>query len=83
MMDWILEQMGTQEIGWVLIVAQFFAVEFKALFNKTKGDTWSEVVRFIFGFSKRQQAQGWGMRARRGSFWALAAWFTGHIAFGW
>ena len=79
MIDWL----GTDEIGWVLIVLQFFAVEFKALFNREDGDTWSEVLRFVFGFSKRQTAQGWGMRARRGSFWALAVWFTGHIAFGW
>ena len=38
-METILNAMGTQEVGWVLIIAQFFAVEFKALFNKTKGDT--------------------------------------------
>ena len=74
---------GTDSILWIAFAAQFFAIEFKALFNKEKGDTWSEVLRYIFGFSKRQTDQGWSMRARRGSFWAMAIWFTGHIAFGW
>jgi len=82
-MDWLTSVIGTKEVMWVFIVIQFFAVEFKALFNKEKGDTWSEVLRYVFGFSKRQKDQGWSMRARRGSFWAIAAWFTGHIAFGW
>lgn len=73
---------GTSTPMWLLLIAQFFAVEFKALFNKKRGDTWSEVVRFVFGFSKRSQAQGWGMRARRGSFYAITAWWFAHIAFG-
>ena len=79
----MIDLIGTDEWGWVAIVVAFFAIEFKALFNKERGDTWSEVLRYIFGFSKRSQAQGWGMRARRGSFWLLAIWFTGHIGFGW
>ena len=84
MMETILNAMGTQEAGWVLIIAQFFAVEFKALFNKEKGDTWSEVLRYVFGFSKRAKgSQGWWMIARRGSFYALATWFTVHIGLGW
>lgn len=68
---------------WVVWIAQFFAIEFKALFNKQQGDTLSEVIRFVFGFSKRSQTQGWGMRARRGTFYAFCGWFVGHIIDWW
>lgn len=78
----MMDLIGMDGYGWVIMVLQFLALEGTALFNKKKGDTWSEVVRFVFGFSKRSQAQGWGMRARRGSFYAIMAWFTAHIGFG-
>ncbi len=65
---------------WVVWVVAFFAIEFPALFNKKRGDTWSEVLRFIFGFSKRAgDTQSWGMRWRRISFYGFSAIFTAHI----
>lgn len=68
---------------WVVWIIQFFAIEFKALFNRKDGDTLSEVIRYIFGFSKRAgDLQSAGMRWRRGGFWAFSAWFIAHIAFG-
>ncbi|HNP65788.1 MAG TPA: hypothetical protein PKH39_17785 [Woeseiaceae bacterium] len=68
---------------WVVWIAQFIAIEVPALFNKKDGDTWSEVLRYIFGFSKRAgDIQSHGMRARRVSFYAVSAWFIAHIS-GW
>lgn len=71
------------EPAWAVWIAQFFAIEFKALFNKKDGDTLTEVVRFIFGFSKRSQTQPWGMRGRRASFWLFTAWLIPHFATDW
>ena len=79
----MMEYLGTDQIGWVAIIVAFLTLEFKALFNKERGDTWSEVLRYLFGFSTRQQATGWRRRIRQGSFWVLAIWFTGHISMGW
>lgn len=67
---------------WVVMLGLFFAIEVPAIFNKKKGDTLSEVIRFAFGFSKRSQVQGTAMKWRRGSFYAFCAWFLAHIAFG-
>jgi len=67
---------------WVVSLGLFFAIELPAIFNKKKGDTLSEVIRFAFGFSKRSQVQGTAMRFRRGSFYAFVAWFVAHIAYG-
>ena len=69
---------------WIIWGLLFVAIELPALFNKKPGDTLSEVVRYIFGFSKRAgDTQSWGMRARRGGFYLLSGWlflhFTGHI----
>ncbi len=80
-MDWI-NLIGTDQAIWPIMLFQFLVVEFKALFNKQRGDTLSEVIRYIFGFSKRSAAQGWWMRGRRLSFWALFAWFGAHIGLG-
>ena len=67
---------------WVVMLGLFFAIEVPAIFNKKKGDTLSEVIRFALGFSKRSQVQGTAMKWRRGSFYAACAWFIAHIAFG-
>ncbi len=79
----MIEQLIQDGPLWVVWVLQFLVIEVRALFNKKPGDTWSEVLRFIFGFSKRAGAlQSNGMRARRGSFYVLSGWFVGHIS-GW
>ncbi len=71
-------------IGWALWFVMFMAIEIPALLNKKRGDTLTEVIRYWFGFSKRAgDKQSWGMRARRGSFYAFSIWFFGHIAYGW
>ncbi len=67
---------------WLVWIGLFFTIEASALFNKKKGDTLSEVLRFALGFSKRSQVQGTAMKWRRGSFYAFCAWFVAHIAFG-
>lgn len=65
---------------WVAWIVAFFAIEVPALFNKKKGDTLSEVVRYIFGFSKRAgDLQSNGMRIRRGSFYVLSAALIWHF----
>jgi len=65
----------------IILIVQFFAIEFYALFNKKRGDSWSEVLRYIFGFSKRAgDIQSTGMKVRRLSFYGLAAWFVLHIS---
>jgi hypothetical protein len=65
---------------WVAWMAAFLAIELPALFNKKDGDTWSEVVRFIFGFSKRAgDLQSKGMKLRRGSFYVLSAALIWHF----
>lgn len=81
-MDGLEQLIGTDWWGWILVIALFFGLEFKALFNKERGDTWSEVLRYVFAFSKRSDAQGWRKWIRRGSFFGLAIWFTAHIGFG-
>jgi hypothetical protein len=77
-----MDLIGTDEVGWLLLAGWFFTLEFQTLFNKKRGDTWSEVLRYVFGFSRRQTDTGWSLYARRGIFFALAGWFTAHIAFG-
>jgi len=67
---------------WVVMLGLFVAIEAPAIFNKKKGDTLSEVIRFAFGFSKRSQVQGTAMKWRRGAFYAFCIWFTAHIGFG-
>ena len=76
----MFEQIMSDGPLWVLWILQFFAIEVPALFNKKKGDTWSEVLRYIFGFSKRAgDVQSNGMRLRRLSFYGLSALFVAHI----
>lgn len=76
----MLEQVLQDGPLWVVWGLAFVAIELPALFNKKPGDTLSEVIRFIFGFSKRAgDIQSNGMRLRRGSFYALSAWFVLHI----
>ena len=65
---------------WLVWGLLFLGIELPALFNKKRGDTLSEVIRYIFGFSKRAgDTQSWGMRLRRGGFYAFSAWFFLHI----
>lgn len=76
----MIEEIWADAPWWVVWITQFFAIEFKALFNKKDGDTWSEVLRYVFGFSKRAgDIQSNGMRARRVSFYILSAAFVAHI----
>lgn len=80
MIDYFLDE----GLLWLIWLVQFFAIEFKALFNKKPGDTLSEVIRYVFGFSKRAgDLQSSGMKWRRASFYAFSAWLFGHLAFGW
>ncbi|MDJ0789284.1 MAG: hypothetical protein QNK05_20965 [Myxococcota bacterium] len=80
----MLEQVWQHGPLWVIWILQFLGIEIKALLNKKKGDTLTEVIRFVFGFSKRSgEQQSNGMRLRRASFYGFSAWFFGHIAFGW
>lgn len=75
-----MEQILSDGPLWVVWILVFFAIELPALANKKDGDTWTEVLRYIFGFSKRAgDVQSNGMRLRRVSFYALSAWFVAHI----
>lgn len=75
-----MEQILSDGPLWVVWILAFFAIELPALANKKDGDTWTEVLRYIFGFSKRAgDVQSNGMRLRRVSFYALSAWFVAHI----
>lgn len=79
----MMEQVWADAPLWVVWVLQFFAIEFPALMNAKRGDTLSEVIRYVFGFSTRAgDLQSTGMKWRRGGFWAFSAWFVAHIAFG-
>ena len=70
----MLEQVWQDGAPWVVWIALFLSIELPALFNKKDGDTLSEVVRYIFGFSKRAgDLQSTGMKARRLSFYAFSA----------
>jgi len=65
---------------WGVWILMFFAIEIPALLNKKDGDTWTEVVRYIFGFSKRAgDVQSNGMRMRRVSFYALSVLLFSHF----
>lgn len=76
-----MEQVWSDAPLWVVWALQFLAIELPALFNKKDGDTLTEVVRYIFGFSKRAgDVQSNGMRLRRVSFYALTAVFVAHIS---
>jgi hypothetical protein len=58
---------------WIAWLLMFVAIEVPAIFNKKRGDTWSSVVRYFFGFSKRAgDLQSNGMRLRRASFYVLS-----------
>ena len=58
---------------WIAWLLMFVAIEVPALLNKKRGDTWTSVVRYIFGFSKRAgDVQSNGMRLRRISFYVLS-----------
>ena len=65
---------------WAVWGLLFVAIELPALFNKKDGDTLTEVVRYIFGFSKRAgDTQSWGMRGRRAGFYLLSGWLFLHF----
>lgn len=73
--------MNTFHWLWVVWGLQFVAIELPAFFNYKRGDTLSEVLRYIFGFSKRAgELQSNGMRLRRISFYALSVLLFLHIA---
>ena len=79
----MFEQLLEDAPLWVVWIAQFVAIELPALYNAKKGDTLSEVFRYVFGFSTRAgDVQSSGMKARRLSFYAMSGWFIGHIS-GW
>jgi len=78
-MDWFLNQSNTILLAWGLLVGIALTVEVRALKNTKRGDTWSEVLRYIFGFSKRSPLRGWANTLARTLFYMLAAWFTYHI----
>ncbi len=76
----MIEQLLNDAPLWMAWLASFVAIEVPALFNKKRGDTLSEVVRYIFGFSKRAgDQQSTGMKWRRGSFYALTAALVWHF----
>lgn len=76
----MFEQLLNDAPLWVAWIIAFFAIEVPALLNKKDGDTLSEVVRYIFGFSKRAgDLQSSGMKWRRGSFYALSAALIWHF----
>lgn len=77
-----LQQILSDGPLWIIWLLQFAAIELPAIFNKKKGDTLSEVIRFFFGFSKRSQVQGTMMKLRRGSFYVFCTWFFAHIVWG-
>jgi len=83
MIDTIIAVTGSSQWLWTIIVLGFLGLELEALFNKERGDTWSEVTRYIFGFSARQKATGIRRRLRQAAFIGLWLWFGAHIALGW
>ena len=67
-------------LPWIVWALLFLGIELPALFNKKPGDTLTEVVRYIFGFSKRAgDVQSNGMRLRRVGFYALSGWLFLHF----
>lgn len=79
----MIEQIWNDGPLWVVWILQFVAIELPALFSAKRGDTLSEVLRYIFGFTTRVgDIQSRGMKARRASFYVSSAWFIGHIS-GW
>lgn len=76
----MIDQLLTDAPMWLAWLILFFAIEIPALLNKKDGDTWSEVVRYIFGFSKRAgDLQSTGMKWRRGGFYMLSAALLWHF----
>ena len=72
--------MSNFHLLWIVWALQFVAIELPAIFNKKPGDTLTEVIRYIFGFSKRAgELQSTGMRLRRVSFYALSVWLFFHF----
>ncbi|MEU6572302.1 hypothetical protein [Streptomyces sp. NPDC046805] len=67
--------------AWIAWLAAFLAIEGKALFNKTKGDTLSEHVWRWFGTDKLTQPSGW-VRLRRFVLLAFMAWLSVHFLTG-
>ncbi|MEU9126595.1 hypothetical protein AB0D08_00505 [Kitasatospora sp. NPDC048540] len=70
---------------WVAWLAAFAAIEGKALFNKTEGDTLSEHVWKWFGTARDDRPQGqpngW-LRLRRFTLLAFLAWLSVHFLTG-
>jgi hypothetical protein len=68
--------------AWIAWLAAFVAIEGKALFNKTKGDTLSEHVWKWFATSKLDnKPTGW-VRLRRIGLLAFMAWLSVHFLTG-
>lgn len=62
---------------WLIWIAQFFAIEGAAIFNKKSGDTLSE--HMWKWFSIRDKSKGW--KARRASMFFFLAWLCAHFAY--
>ena len=76
----MIEQLWNDAPLWIAWIVAFFAIELPALFNKKEGDTLSEVIRYIFGFSKRAgDLQSTGMKWRRASFYVLTGALVWHF----
>jgi hypothetical protein len=67
--------------AWIAWLAAFVAIEGKALFNKTEGDTLSEHVWRWFGTAKLTKPSGW-VRLRRFVLLAFMAWLSVHFLTG-
>ncbi|WJN63257.1 hypothetical protein [Streptomyces phage phiScoe54] len=67
--------------AWLAWIGLFLAIEGKALFNKTEGDTLSEHVWKWFGTSKLAKPSG-TVRLRRFVLLAFMAWLSVHFLTG-
>ncbi len=67
-MDDFFNQSNAILLTWGLLVGIALTVEGIALKNAKRGDTWSEVLRYIFGFSKRSPLRGWSKTLARAFF---------------
>jgi hypothetical protein len=76
----MIEQIWSDAPMFVVWILLFFAIEAPALLNAKRGDTLSEMLRYVFGFTTRAgDVQSTGMKVRRLSFYAASAWFVLHI----
>ena len=69
-------------LQWLLYLLLGVGLEGRALLNSNKGDTLSEVLRYILGFSKRVDPEKSCVVLCRTGFYGSLIWFAGHIP-GW